>query len=142
MPHGSDMDRLARDLASAPERAIGAAASAAQKALKVAVDSGYRDRKDIHGKTYIPAKDGHLPQMDRTGKLKGSYNYDIRRDSRGATIRVSEDTSYGQYLRDGTEKMKPREHIPKSGDPMPARWDALVRPAIERAIKREEGRVP
>jgi hypothetical protein len=133
------MDRMVRDLRTASDRLMTATTKAAVKGLRAAVDSGFTQRVDVHGRKYIPAKDGHLPQMQRTGNLRRSYRYGVGENAQGTKIKVSEDTEYGDKLRDGA-KMAPRQHMPQPDDPMPPRWDARVRPAIDAAIRREEAR--
>lgn len=134
MPRGDDLDRLVRNVTTAERRVLGAAARAVQTSLRKSVDSGYETRTDVNGRTYIPAKDGHLPQMERSGRLRRSYRYSIKSGAGVYTVIVSENTGYGEYLRDGTAKMQPRRHIPQPGAPMPADWEARARAALAPAV--------
>lgn len=142
MPRGSDMERLLQNLRTAPDRVMDAATTATVKALKKSVDSGYEQRRDVNGKRYIPAKDGHMPQMERTGTLRNGYDYQTGENGNDRVIRVSTNTDaetgrpYDEYLRDGTPKMAAHKHIPRPGDPMPTAWDARVKTAQAAAIRR------
>jgi hypothetical protein len=134
MPRGADMDRMITALSTAPARVMQAAAVATEGAVRRAVQSGYETRRDVYGATYQPAKDGHLPQMQRTGTLRNAYRYSITAGVVAWLVRVSEGTSYGQYLRDGTPKMKARTHIPQPAAPMPTGWDLRIRRALDAAM--------
>ena len=114
---------------------MGAAARATQASLRASVDSGYAKRQDINGVTYIPAKDGHLPQMERQGStLRRAYRYPVTEGGRTWLITILERTAYGQYLRDGTPKMQPRQHIPKPAQALPPSWMADMKSAIDSSV--------
>lgn len=136
MPRGDDLDRLQRDLATAERRMMSAAARAAQDALKASVEAGYELRQDVNGKPYKPAKDGHLPQMERSGVLRRAYRYLATAGGAAWLISVIERTGYGQFLRDGTRKMDPRQHIPRPEQPLPASWYARMKAGIDAAVAR------
>lgn len=140
MPRGSDLDRLVRSLDTAETRVMGGAARAVQGALKQLVDAGYAKSRDVKGKPYIPPKDGHRPPMIRSGKLRGAYRYAIHTGALLWRVTVGEDTTYGEYLRDGTSKMEPRQHIPRPGEPLPSAWDAKVQRDLSAAVQREARR--
>jgi hypothetical protein len=143
MPRGDDLDRMIADLHTAPRRVMGAATSALQGAMRASVELGYKTRTDVNGKPYIPAKDGHLPQMERSGALRASYSYTAHPSASGdasVTARSSVPRDYDEHLRDGTSKMEARQHLPRPGEPVPARWDAAIRPAIAGAVQAEEAR--
>jgi len=139
MPHGSDMTRMRQDLATAQRRVMGAAARAAQGSLRAAVDSGYSERVDVKGAAYLRPKDGHLPPMERTGTLRRAYRYLISEGAGRWFVRIVERTKYGEYLRDGTAKMAPRQHIPKPQESLPQRWQRLMEAAIQGAVQRLGG---
>lgn len=94
----------------------------------------------MQGKPYLLPKDGHLPPMERSGALRRGYRYSVAAGALYWLIRVIERTPYGKYLRDGTPKMAPRQHIPRPGESIPARWDARIRPAIEGAVRAAEAK--
>jgi hypothetical protein len=136
MPRGKDLDKMIGKLDKAGPRVMSAAAVAVAASLRASVDAGYVRRKDVNGKTYIPAKDGHLPQMERSGLLRQSYETRIA-GSGDKEVTIGEDTSYGEYLRDGTWKMAPRQHIPRPGEAMPPAWDRNAQRAIGKVVAAE-----
>lgn len=137
MPRGDDLERLVRDMTTAERRVMSAAARAVQTSLRESVDTGYQTRTDVNGKTYIPAKDGHLPQMEREGStLRSAYRYSITEGGRTWFVTIIERTPYGQFLRDGTPKMKPRQHIPKPEDALPQSWFANMKIAVDSSVSR------
>lgn len=147
MPRGSDMDKLLRGLDAAPERLMDSAATATASALRASADAGYRTRRDVHGKAYALPKDGHRPPMQRTGTLRRDYGTEIQAAGadRKVTLRTDTDAktgrAYDEYLRDGTAKMEPRQHIPKPGEAMPASWDARAKRDQDAAVQKEGRRV-
>lgn len=116
---------------------MSAAVRAGQESLRASVDSGYDNRVDVHGVTYIPAKDGHLPQMERAGStLRRAYRYAVTEGGRTWLITIRERTAYGEFLRDGTPKMKPRQHIPKPEEALPPSWAANMQTSIDSSVTR------
>ncbi len=140
MPRGSDLDRLVRSLDTAETRVMGGAARAVQGALEQLVDAGYAKSRDVQAKPYLLPKDGHRPPMIRSGKLRGSYRYAIHTGALLWRVTVGEDTEYGEYLRDGTSKMKPRQHLPRPSEPLPPAWDAKVQRSVGAVVQREGAR--
>lgn len=137
MPRGDDLERLVRDMATAERRVMGAAARAVQTSLRESVDAGYQTRTDVNGKTYIPAKDGHLPQMEREGStLRRAYRYPITEGGRTWFVTIIERTPHGKFLRDGTYKMKPRQHIPMPEDALPPSWAANMKTSVDSSVAR------
>ena len=139
MSTGNDMARMRQDLATARRRVMGASARAAQQVLRAAVDSGYSERVDVQGKPYLRPKDGHMPPMERTGTLRRAYRYLISEGSSRWLVRIIERTPYGQYLRDGTPHMQPRQHIPKPQEALPRRWQRMLDGAVQAAVGRLGG---
>lgn len=139
MSTGNDMARMRQDLTTARRRVMGVSARAAQQVLRVAVDSGYAERVDVQGKPYLRPRDGHLPPMERTGRLRSAYRYLISEGASQWLVTVLERTPYGQYLRDGTTKMQPRQHIPKPQESLPRRWQRMLDGAIQSAVARLGG---
>lgn len=140
MPRGNDLERMQRDLSTAQRRVMGVAARAVEASLRESIDQGYQTGTDVNGKAYLPPKDGHLPPMIRSGKLRRAYRYSILIGALVYTIRASENTEHGEYLRDGTGKMRPRQHIPQPGSAMPAAWDSRARLAVTAAVQGERAR--
>lgn len=134
MPRGDDLAQLVRNVTTAERRVMGAAARATRDALRESVDAGFAQSHDVHGKPYPAPKDGHAPPMIRSGRLRGAYRYTIGEGMSAWTVTVSEDTGYGQYLRDGTWKMKPRQHMPQPDQSLPAAWLALVQSRVDVAV--------
>ena len=85
--------------------------------------------------------------MQRTGTLRNDYSTEIRPSGGDREVTLRTDTeaktgrAYDEYLRDGTAKMAPRQHIPKPGEVMPASWDARVRRAQDSAVQKEGARI-
>lgn len=140
MSRGSDMDRLRRNLRAAPERIRSTATKAVLSALEKSVDSGYKTRTDVNGRPYLPPKDGHMPPMERTGELRKGYAYSAMAGALYILIKVVEYTKYGRYLRDGTPKMEPRQHIPRPFEALPPSWAARIQAGLGEAMRREEAR--
>jgi hypothetical protein len=136
MPRGNDLDRLERDLATAERRMMGAAAAAGRESLLESADAGYQERQDVHGKAYLPPKDGHQPPMERSGRLRRAYRVLASAGIGAWLLRLAEDTPYGRFLRDGTHKMEARQHIPRPDEPMPASWAARFKDKVDAAVAR------
>lgn len=136
MARGDDLERLERDLATAERRMMGAASHAASESLRHSVDAGYELRQDVHGKAYKPAKDGHLPPMERSKTLRNAYRFPVIEGLREWLVKIIERTPYGQFLRDGTYKMERRQHVPTPDEPLPPAWFARMKAGIDAAVAR------
>lgn len=138
MPRGDDLAQLVRNVTTAERRVMGAAARATRDVLREQVEAGFAQGHDVHGKPYKLPKDGHTPPMVRKGYqgLRGAYRFPITEGGPVWLVHVVERTGYGQYLRDGTWKMDPRQHIPKPEEAVPAAWDAKIQPAQLAAVNR------
>lgn len=137
MPTGNDLDRLRTALTTAPKRVMGAAARASRSALVRSIDLGFLNGTDIHGKPYPVPKSGGTP-LERTDTLRKAVKVDVVPGRDTWQVRAHEETPYGVFLRDGTDKMQPRQWIPRPDEPLPSLWDARQRAAIDRAVKLEE----
>lgn len=137
MPPGTDLDRLRNTLQTAPKRVMGAAARASRSALARSIDLGFQQHVDIHGKPYPIPKSGGTP-LERTERLRKAVRVDVLPGTDTWQVRAREETPYGVFLRDGTDRMEPRQWIPRPDEPLPALWDARQRAAIDRAVRLEE----
>ena len=136
MPRGDDLAQLVHNVTTAERRVMGAAARATRDVLREQIDAGFAQGHDVHGKAYKPAKDGHTPPMVRSGKLRAAFRYRIGEGSGTWTVTIAEATDYGQYLRDGTWKMDPRQHILLPDQPLPASWLAAMKVKVDAAVAR------
>jgi len=134
MPRGTDMARLRQDLATAGARLMSAAAGVVRDVLDASIDGGFRQGRDVYGRAFKPAKDGHLPPMIRSGKLRRAIKVEIVPSPAEWLVTASEDTDYGQYLRDGTFKMDQRRFIPAQTEALPAAWDRRIQSGLRRAV--------
>lgn len=137
MPTGNDLDRLRSALTTAPARVMGAAARASRSALARSIDLGFLNSTDIHGRPYPAPQSGGTP-LERTDHLRKAIKVDVTPGTDAWTVRAHEETPYGVFLRDGTDKMAARQWIPRPEEPLPSLWDARQRAAIDRAVKLEE----
>lgn len=137
MPTGHDLDRLHRDLLTAPKRLMGASARASRSELARSIDDGFANHADIHGRPYPTPKSGGVP-MERTGTLRRDIKVVILPGADAYRVKALETTPYGVILRDGTDHMAPRQFIPRPDEPLPTSWDARQRAALERAVKMEQ----
>ena len=137
VPTGTDLDRLRNALQTAPQRVMGAAARASRSALARSIDLGFQQHVDIHGKPYPIPKSGGTP-LEKTDHLRKAVKVDVLPGTDTWTIRAHEETPYGVFLRDGTDRMAARQWIPRPDEVLPPLWDARQRAAIDRAVKLEE----
>ena len=134
MPRGTDMARLRQNLATADARLMSAAAGVVRDVLDTSIDGGFRQGRDVYGRAFKPAKDGHLPPMIRSGKLRRAVTVAVVPSPGDWLVRVVEDTDYGQYLRDGTYKMDQRRFIPTEGEALPKAWDRRIESGLRRKV--------
>lgn len=128
------MARLRQDLTTADARLMSAAAGVVRDVLDASIDGGFRQGRDVYGRAFRPAKDGHLPPMIRSGKLRRSIKVEIVPSPSDWLVTAAEDTDYGQYLRDGTFKMDQRRFIPGQTEPLPASWDRRIQSGLRRKV--------
>lgn len=82
--------------------------------------AGFRLGVDVHGKPWIPPKDGHKPPMVRTGRLRDDYHFWFTRTGRGIAVTWSNSMRYAKPLRDGIPgRLEPRPHMPQPNEPPP-----------------------
>lgn len=134
MPRGSDMARLRHDLTTAGQRLMAASAAVVRDVLDSSIDGGFRQGRDVYGRPFRPAKDGHLPPMMRSGKLRRAVKVEIVPSLSDWLVTASEDTDYGQFLRDGTFKMDQRRFIPGQQEALPPSWDRRIQSGLRRAV--------
>lgn len=136
MPTGTDLERLRRDLLTAPKRLMGASARASMAALARSIDLGFANHTDIHGRPYPTPKSGGVP-MEKTGHLRSAIKVAILPGADAYRVKAIETTPYGVFLRDGADRTTPRQFIPRPDEPLPASWDARQRAAMEHAVRAE-----
>lgn len=137
MPTGTDLDRLRTALQTAPQRVMGVAARASRSALARSIDLGFQQHVDIHGRSYPEPKAGGTP-LEKTDHLRRAIKVDVLPGTDTWQVRAHEETAYGVFLRDGTDRMAARQFIPRPDEALPSLWDARQKAAIERAVRLEE----
>ena len=137
MPRGNDLQRMRSRCATAERRVVTACGRAMVNTLGKMVDRGFTAGRDVNGARFVPPKDGHRPPMVRSGRLRQAIHVSGQASLDGWRVRISEDTDYGQFLRDGTSKMAARQFVPRPGQPLPAPWDAAIQRDISRIVARE-----
>lgn len=146
-----DLHKLAERMRELSARMSPQLASAIGDGLKMATMYGYKAGVDINDRPYIPAKDGHLPSMIRSGTLMNSVIAGPKRIGgqwagvvstnvgvSGKDFWALNRTAYDDLLISGTPKMAPREHLPSPGQTPPGRYehamDMTVRPVLQNAV--------
>lgn len=114
-------------------------ARACADGLQAAAAWGFVSRRDIYGRPYQVPRDGHLPPMERSGALRSSYVAGPRRQGGAWEGVLRNPQPHADWLRSGTPRMDPREHMPSPGQTLPPRWerfiDLEVQPVLERGIE-------
>lgn len=108
------------------------------------LDQGFIRSVDIAGKRYQLPKDAYKygPPMIRTGKLRGGYLVRVNGVATGNRITFYNPVSYADHLiygtknKDGSEKMAPRQHMPKPEEAPPADLDRAFERAGQEALER------
>lgn len=129
-------------LEHALERCAGVVMEAATAGVVAAglqrFDKGFVRGVDINGKRYQLPKDAYKygPPMIRTGELRESYLARVQRAGGSTQIVFYNVRPYAEYLRSGTYKMDPRQHMPKPGEAPPPDLHAAFERVGETAMAR------
>jgi len=96
----------------------------------------FASRSGPDGVTWKPAKDGHLPQMERTGKLRAGYKFSARHNKDGIVVSCTNLQAYWWYLQEGTPTIEPRKQFPDDGD-IPYEWQQTLFDDFTMIVKQE-----
>ena len=78
-PSGQPLRRMATMLREAPRYVQQEAANEIARGILKLIDQGFVSGADSYGTAWRPPKDGHIPPMIRSGKLRRSYNVKVVR---------------------------------------------------------------
>ena len=105
-----------------------------QVTLPALIEAEFNSRSGPDGSTWKPAEDGHLPQMERTGKLRGGYKFSAKTNGETVTVSCTNLQAYWWYLQEGTNTIEARKQFPDDG--LPDSWaDAFEAVVMEQVDK-------
>ena len=134
-PSGQPLRRMATMLREAPRYVQQEAANEIARGILKLIDQGFVSGADPYGTAWRPPKDGHIPPMIRSGKLRRSYNVKVvRTGSVGYSIEITNSTAYAGFLQKGTSRMAARPQVP--GAALPTVYRNLFKECYDAAIAR------
>lgn len=79
------------------------------------------------GASWAPAKDGSLPKLDRSGRMKDGYTFTPVLTRFGISLRIDNRMPYSKFVNKGTPKMVRRPVTPIENSPVPREWSEAAR---------------
>lgn len=115
----------------APKKVLNQMAAAGKTIFEEMVEECFAKRSDPYGKPWAPAKDGHLPQLERSGQLKDGFLVKLVDTGLQKSVAIYNAQFYSVYLQKGTQKMEPRKVVPDAGLP----------PKVRQRLQKEKDRI-
>jgi hypothetical protein len=133
--------RLAQRLREAPDRIHRDMERRVRETAEELLEEQFASGRNPYGQPYPPPKDGHLPPMVRTGRLRRGLRVVVSSSADGISLSVQSEAPYAQYLQSGTRRMAPRRIVPGT-TVLAERWRQRLQAACTESVRAwMEGRI-
>lgn len=153
-----NIEKFAERIQDLPKTRGAIARKVSTEILPRLVEQGFKRRSDPYGVAWLPALDGHLPQLERSGSLRRGYKFSARTTPYGISIvvyntatradsdrkrRSGGDVRYWTFLQSGTANMEARKQTIDPDKPLPDDWVRLIARTYVAVINQhlKEGRI-